>query len=74
VIGETIKILLTRDHVFSTSAFLVLRCAVSFILPLCMLQDVFELEIFSLVTGCFSVLAVIILAIVVKQLSVNINR
>jgi high-affinity Fe2+/Pb2+ permease len=39
-----------------------------------MLQKDFELEIFALVTGCFSVLAVVILAIVVIHLYSSIKK
>jgi hypothetical protein len=38
------------------------------------LQDDVELEIFALVTGCFSVLAVVILAIVVIYLNSSIKK
>jgi hypothetical protein len=41
---------------------------------MCVLQDAFELEIFALVTGCFSVLAVVILAIVVIHLNSSIKK
>lgn len=37
-------------------------------------HDDFELEIFALVTGCFSVLAVVILAIVVIHLNSSIKK
>jgi hypothetical protein len=40
----------------------------------CVLQNDFELEIFALVTGCISVLAVVILAVVVIHLNSSIKK
>jgi hypothetical protein len=41
---------------------------------MCVLQNDLELEIFALVTGCFSVLAVIIIAMVVMYLNSSIKK